>query len=146
MISAMISQNRRQFLGAMVGAASLATTTFARQGTGAITATRLADNFFLFSGAGGNVLAVRNAEGVLLVDAGLPERAPALLEAVAQHAGPGPIRVLFNTHWHLEHTGANDKIGRGGAKIIAQDNTRLWMSREILVEWQNNKVYPPRAK
>ena len=130
----------------MVGAAGLsATSTFARQST-AITATRLADNFFLFAGAGGNVLAVRGPEGILLVDAGLPERASDLLAAVTQHAGPGPIRVLFNTHWHLEHTGANDRIGRSGAKIIAQDNTKLWMSREILVEWQNNKVYPPRAK
>jgi glyoxylase-like metal-dependent hydrolase (beta-lactamase superfamily II) len=143
----MTSQNRRQFLGTMVGAASLsATSAFARQGADSIAATRLSDNFFLFSGAGGNVLAVRGVEGILLVDAGLPERASELLEAITQQAGPGPVRVLFNTHWHLEHTGANDKIGRGGAKIIAQDNTKLWMSREIFVEWQNNKVYPPRAK
>jgi len=46
----------------------------------------------------------------------------------------------------INGTGGNDRIGRAGAKIIAQDNTKLWMSREILVEWQNNRVYPPRAK
>jgi glyoxylase-like metal-dependent hydrolase (beta-lactamase superfamily II) len=108
--------------------------------------TKLAENFVLLSGAGGNVVAVRGAEGILLVDSGLPERSSELLDAIAQSLGPGPIRVLFNTHWHLEHTGGNDRIGRTGAKIIAQDNTKLWMSREILVEWQNNKVYPPRAK
>jgi cyclase len=144
----MISQNRRQFLGTMIGGAAglSASSGLARQGAGGITATRLADNFVLLAGAGGNVLAVRGSEGILLVDAGLPERSSELLEAVSQQVGPGPIRVLFNTHWHLEHTGANDRIGRSGAKIIAQDNTKLWMSREILVEWQNNKVYPPRAK
>jgi glyoxylase-like metal-dependent hydrolase (beta-lactamase superfamily II) len=54
--------------------------------------------------------------------------------------------VLFNTHWHLEHTGANDLLGRDGVKIIAQENTRNWMGRDILVEWQGNKVYPARAK
>jgi glyoxylase-like metal-dependent hydrolase (beta-lactamase superfamily II) len=76
----------------------------------------------------------------------LREHSAALLEVITKNLGPGPIRVLFNTHWHLEHTGSNDSIGRTGAKIIAQDNTKLWMGREILVEWQNNKVYPPRAK
>ena len=50
------------------------------------------------------------------------------------------------------HTGTSNtpdrmtKSDAAGAKIIAQENTRLWMSREILVEWQNNKIYPPRAK
>jgi len=145
---AMSSQNRRRFLGTLIGGAAglKAYSAFARQATASITTTKLADNFMLFSGAGGNVLALRGADGILMVDSGLPERSSALLEAVAQNLGPGPIRVLFNTHWHLEHTGGNDKIGRTGAKIIAQDNTKLWMSREILVEWQSNKVYPPRAK
>ena len=119
---------------------------FAQQPASGITATKLADNFTLLSGAGGNVLVVQSPEGVLMVDGGLPERSAALLDAVAQLAGDAPVRVLCNTHWHLEHTGANDRLGRAGAKIIAQENTRLWMKRDILVEWQNNKVYPPRAK
>lgn len=111
----------------------------------AITATKLADNFTLFSGAGGNALVVRTPEGLLMVDGGSPERAEALRLAVEQQMGPAPVRILFNTHWHLEQTGSNDRIGRAGAKIVAHENTRLWMGQEILVEW-NNKVYPPRAK
>ena len=116
------------------------------QGPGSITATKLADNFTLLSGAGGNVLAVRNPEGLLMVDGGLPERSGALLDTVTQQSGNAPIRALFNTHWHLEHTGANDRLGRSGTKIVAHENTRLWMGRDILVEWQKNKVYPPRTK
>jgi glyoxylase-like metal-dependent hydrolase (beta-lactamase superfamily II) len=111
-----------------------------------ITATKLADNFTLFSGAGGNVLVVRSPEGLLMVDGGLPERADALRQAIEQQVGSAPVSVLFNTHWHLEQTGSNDRIGRTGGKIIAHENTRLWMGQEITVEWQNNKVYPPRAK
>jgi cyclase len=136
---------RRQFFGAAIGGA-VATRAWAQQSANGITATRLTDNFTLLSGAGGNVLLVKNSEGVLMVDGGLPERSAALLDTVAQLTGNAPVRVLFNTHWHLEQTGSNDRLGRGGAKIIAQENTRLWMKREILVEWQNNKVYPRRAK
>lgn len=125
---------------------ALATRAWARQSANGITATRLTDNFTLLSGAGGNVLLLRNAEGALMVDGGLPERSAALQDAVAQLAGNAPVRVLFSTHWHLEQTGSNDRLGRAGTKIIAQENTRLWMKRDILVEWQNNKVYPPRKK
>jgi cyclase len=137
--------NRRQFFGAVVGGA-LATRAFAQQPANGITVTRLTDNFTLLSGAGGNVLLAQNAEGVLMVDGGLPERSGALQGAVAQLTGNAPVRVLFNTHWHLEQTGSNDRLGRAGTKVIAQENTRLWMKRDILVEWQDNKVYPPRAK
>jgi cyclase len=136
---------RRKFLQTAVWGAA-AVRAFAQQPGSSITATKLADNFTLLSGGGGNVLVFKNAEGVLMVDGGSPERSGTLMDAVSQIAGGAPIRVLFNTHWHLEQTGSNDRIGRTGAKIIAQENTRLWMKRDILVEWQNNKVYPPRAK
>jgi glyoxylase-like metal-dependent hydrolase (beta-lactamase superfamily II) len=136
--------DRRGFLRAVAGGA--AGISLQSMAGNPITATKLADNFVLLSGAGGNVLVVHGPEGILMVDGGLPERSSALLEAVSPQASRSPVRVLFNTHWHLEHTGANDQIGRSGAKIIAQENTKNWMSREIRVEWQNNKVYPARAK
>ena len=136
---------RRQFLQTVAGGA-VAVGAFAQQGAGGVTATKLAENFTLFSGAGGNVLVVGSPEGLLMVDGGLPERSGALLDAVSQLSGSAPVRVLFNTHWHLEHTGANDRLGLAGTKIVAHENTRLWMTRDILVEWQNNKVYPARAK
>ena len=61
----MLSQNRRQFLGTMIGGAAglSASSAFARQSAAGITATRLGENFILFAGAGGNVLAVRAPEG-----------------------------------------------------------------------------------
>jgi len=144
--------HRRRFLqtvaaGAVGVAAGLRSGPWAHaQSTPSITATRLADNFFLFSGAGGNVLVVKGPDGLLMVDSGLAERSDALFAAITQQVGNAPVRLLFNTHWHLENTGGNDRVGRTGAKIVAHENTRLWMTQEVLVEWQNNKVYPPRAK
>ena len=142
---------RRTFLKGMLGAAvgaSLASPVGAaqrqRQGTAPIAATPLADGFVLLSGAGGNVLAVNGPEGTLLVDGGLPERSDDLLHLVSEQPGAGSIQTLFNTHWHLEHTGSNDSLGRAGVTIIAQENTRLWMTTDIRSEWQG-RVYPRRA-
>ena len=144
------SPNRRDFIrGLAGGAAGFSLGAHALKGLGRaqgtpIAATRLADDFVLVSGTGGNVLAVNGPDGTLMVDGGLPERSAALLEAVSAQPGAGDVEVLFNTHWHPEHTGSNDRLGRAGARILAQENTRLWMGREIKVEWQD-RVYPPRA-
>jgi glyoxylase-like metal-dependent hydrolase (beta-lactamase superfamily II) len=102
------------------------------QGTaGAIATTPLADNLFLLTGAGANVVARTGSDGVVLVDGGLAERATNLAQAVAALPGGKPVRTLFNTHWHPEQTGSNLSLGRAGATIIAHENTRLWLTTDI---------------
>ena len=108
-----------------------------------ITVTRLSENLFLFAGAGGNVTVVSGAEGVLMIDGGLAERSADLLNAVSKNAGASPVQVLFNTHWHWEHTGSNERLGHRGAKIIAHENTKLWLGTKIWQEWCD-RTYPPR--
>ena len=51
----------------------------------------------------------------------------------------GPVRTLFNTHWHPEQTGSNEKLGMAGATIIAQENTRLWLQQNITWPWNGRK-------
>jgi cyclase len=114
-------------------------------GVSTLTTTKLADNFLLISGAGSNVLVVKQPEGVLLVDGGMAEHSAELLKAVAGVSDAGRIQALFNTHWHLEHTGSNEAIGKTGARIIAHENTRLWMGAEIISMWEK-KTYQPRPK
>jgi glyoxylase-like metal-dependent hydrolase (beta-lactamase superfamily II) len=67
------------------------------------------------------------------------------LKVVETQTGGRPVGVLFNTHWHPEATGSNDTLGKAGVKIIAHENTRLWMTTEFHVQWQN-RTYKPRAK
>lgn len=105
----------------------------------------MADGYVLFTGVGGNVLSLNTPAGTLLVDGGSLARSDRLLSTVAQQPGAGEVEVLFNTHWHLEHTGSNDAIGRAGKRIIAHENTRLWMTTDIVVEWQDRTVYPRRG-
>jgi glyoxylase-like metal-dependent hydrolase (beta-lactamase superfamily II) len=53
---------------------------------------------------------------------------------------------LFNTHWHVDHTGGNEALVGGRlATIIAHENTRLWMSTEFDVEWED-KHYERRPR
>jgi glyoxylase-like metal-dependent hydrolase (beta-lactamase superfamily II) len=114
---------------------------------GAISRRRLSERLSLLGVAGSgrilNVLVLETAQGLALVDSGPPARAEALLDFIDAEFGGAPIRVLFNTHWHEDHTGANELIGRRGATIIAHENTRLWMGTEYYVEWEQRN-YTPR--
>jgi cyclase len=144
----MIRSNRRDFCRTLVGGAaglSLATKAFAQGSTSAIVATKITDNYTLLTGAGSNVLLLTQPEGNLLIDGGTAERSADLLKAVAELSGGKPVQALFNTCWHLDNTGSNDTLGKAGTKIIAHENTKLWMGATFHVQWQN-KTYTPRAK
>jgi cyclase len=166
---------RRQFLKTLVGGgaalaspawmsgagALLPRLTFAGEHApervGAPTVEPLTDSLALIAGAGGNVLALSGTDGVLLVDTGAPERTHEILKSVATlpgaRAGKGSksisgspsIPVAFNTHWHWDHTGGNEALHRLGTKLIAHENTRLWLGEPIWSEWQN-RSYAPRPK
>jgi glyoxylase-like metal-dependent hydrolase (beta-lactamase superfamily II) len=43
---------------------------------------------------------------------------------------PDPVRFVLNTHWHGDHTGGNENMGKAGAYIVAHDNVRKRMSSE----------------
>ncbi len=76
-----------------------------------------------------NVLAVSTGDGLALVDGGPASESAALLKAAAALPGGTKIHTLFNTHWHPEQTGSNETLGKAGATIVAQQNTRLWLTR-----------------
>ncbi len=132
----MFVSTRRTFLKA--AAAGLAAPCAFAQAPG-ITTAQLGDNLYLLGGAGGNVIARTGAEGVVMVDGGLAQNAGALAQAVAALPNTGPVRTLFNTHWHPEQTGSNEKLGTAGATIIAQENTRLWLQQNVTWPWNGQK-------
>jgi len=89
---------------------------------------QLNDRLSLLVGGGTNVLALSTADGLVLVDSGAPRRTDQLMADLGQASAGGRVRTVFNTHWHLENTGANDVLRQGGASIVAHENTRLWMA------------------
>lgn len=95
--------------------------------------TRLTDRLSLIAAGGTNVLAYASPEGLVLVDSGDPAQTASVMAAVRRvwtPASPQSV-TLFNTHWHLEHTGGNEAIRQAGATIVAHENTRLWMATPV---------------
>ncbi len=125
---------RREFLYTL--AAGTAALSF---GQASPAATKLTDKITLITGAGNNVVALAGDGGSLLVDCGEAAYAPQVLKLT------GRVNTVFNTHWHLESTGANDVMAKSGAKLVSHVNTQLWMTQEIIHDWEK-KVFPPRAK
>jgi cyclase len=105
----------------------------------------LAGNLTLISGAGGNVTLLKSPEGVLMVDGGAREHSAKLLKAVREIAGTDRVHTLFNTHWHADQTGSNAVLGAAGTRIIAHENTRLWLTTDVESKWEN-RVYQPLPK
>src|SRR6266850_3607632 len=101
---------------------------------------RLADDLFVVRIPGeANVVAQTDANGVLLVDGGSAGASDALMKAVSALPGGGSVRTLFNTHWHPEQTGSNERLGKAGAAIIAHENTRLWLTQNITWPWNGRR-------
>lgn len=110
-----------------------------------IAATRLAENFTLITGAGSNVLLVTSSDGALMVDGGSDARSPELMKFIAAQTKGMPVQVLFNTHWHWDHTGSNEAVGKAGAKIVAHEFTKEWLATQVQVWWER-KEYAPRPQ
>jgi glyoxylase-like metal-dependent hydrolase (beta-lactamase superfamily II) len=87
----------------------------------------LGNGLFLFSGDGGNVVAVVDDGSTLLIDSGMETRAAELSDAVFK-AAMRPVTRLVNTHWHFDHTGGNVFLGSSGVTIIAQENVKKQLS------------------
>jgi glyoxylase-like metal-dependent hydrolase (beta-lactamase superfamily II) len=129
----MFVSTRREFLVTLFGAAAGATLTcpvFA-QGRGAapgsITATKLTERVAVLSGDGGNIGLVIGNDGLLMIDGGLANRADDLLGEIGR-ISPRMVQVLFNTHYHGDHVGSNERLGRDKVRIIAHENVRTRLS------------------
>ena len=97
------------------------------------------------TGLGGNVLVAPDGEGLLMVDSGDEHSPHELKKLVLKEFGGRKVHTLFNTHWHLEHTGGNERFAKDGARIVAHEYTRQWMGTEVYINWQN-RTYEPRPK
>jgi glyoxylase-like metal-dependent hydrolase (beta-lactamase superfamily II) len=75
----------------------------------------------------------------LLVDGGTAGGSDALVKVVAGLPGGGPVRTIFNTHWHPEQTGSNERLGKAGVTIIAHENTRLWLTQSFSWPWDGRR-------
>ena len=88
-----------------------------------IKAEPLADGIAVLFGAGGNIGVSYGPDGTVLIDdqfAPLTDK----INAAVKDLGAEPVKYLINTHWHGDHTGGNENLGRSGVLIMAHDHVR----------------------
>ncbi|MEO8259084.1 MAG: MBL fold metallo-hydrolase [Acidobacteriota bacterium] len=109
---------------------------------------RLTDAVSVLDGGGRNVVALSSADGIVLVDTGAPDSGDRVMAALNGLGRKPNVHTVFNTHYHLAQTGNNQAFAAAGAKIVAHDRTRQWMSVDHWLPDQDRyqKARPPAAR
>jgi glyoxylase-like metal-dependent hydrolase (beta-lactamase superfamily II) len=108
---------------------SLATVSIAQDQPVEYIATPLSPTVTMIKGRGGNIAVSAGEDGVFIIDDQMQPLTDQLLAAIKE-VSDQPIRFVINTHYHGDHVGGNETIGKAGAVIIAHDNIRLRMNRD----------------
>ena len=88
---------------------------------------QVADSLYVITGGGGNVGVLITGDGVILVDDQFERHVPDILGKVKALTSK-PVRFVFNTHHHGDHTGGNPPLQKS-AEIIAHRNARRNMAK-----------------
>jgi len=88
---------------------------------------QIAPGVAVLYGPGGNIGLSYGEDGNVLVDDQFAPLTSKILAAV-KGVDPDPVKFVVNTHWHGDHTGGNENLGKAGAVIVAHDNVRRRMS------------------
>ena len=98
-----------------------------------ITAIPVGAGIYMLTGQGGNIGVSVGSDGVFLIDdqfAPLTKKITAAIAALSDQ----PVRFLLNTHWHPDHTGANENMGNAGIVIVAHSNVRKRLAVDNFIE------------
>jgi cyclase len=84
----------------------------------------LAPGVAVLFGLGGNIGVSYGPDGTMLIDDQFAPLTDKIAIAV-QKLGAKPAKFLVNTHWHYDHSGGNEYLGKAGVTIFAHDNVRV---------------------
>lgn len=107
-----------------------------------IKAQQLAPGVAVLFGAGDNIGVSYGEDGTILIDDQFAPLTAKIQKAVTD-LGATPVKFLINTHWHYDHSGGNENLGKAGAIIMAHDNVRVRMAAGATVA---GNVIPPAPK
>ena len=103
--------------------------------------TKLSDTVTMLKGRGGNIAISAGADGVFIIDDQLEPLTEQLIAAIRGIDGR-PVRFVINTHYHGDHVGGNETLGKAGSVIIAHDNIHRRMSTEQFSVFMNSTTPP----
>ena len=100
---------------------------------------KVSENVYMLVGSGGNIGLSIGEDGAFMIDDQFAPLTEKILAAVRTLTDQ-PVRFLINTHWHGDHVGGNENLGKAGAIIVAHKNVRQRMSTENFMEAFNRSV------
>jgi glyoxylase-like metal-dependent hydrolase (beta-lactamase superfamily II) len=107
--------------------------------------TSLSGTVTMLKGRGGNIAISAGEDGVFIIDDQLEPLTDQLLAAIRE-IDERPVRFVINTHYHGDHVGGNERLGKAGSVIIAHDNIRRRMTTEQFSNFFDSATPPyPRA-
>ncbi len=95
----------------------------------------------MMTGSGGNLGVSVGEDAVFVIDDQFAPLTPKILAAIAKLTSK-PVKFVLNTHWHFDHTGGNENLGKAGAIIVAHENVRKRLSTEGFIEFLGMKTKP----
>lgn len=106
-----------------------------------VKSTKVRDGIYMITGRGGNIGVSTGSDGVFIID---DQYAPLHEKIVGEirKLSTKPIRFVVNTHWHGDHTGGNELMGKKGIEIVAHENVRKRMSVRNVMKALNRDVPP----
>jgi len=109
-----------------------------------ITLEEVGKGVYMLTGRGGNIGVSAGDDGVFLIDDQYAPLTPEIRRAVAKISDE-PVRFVFNTHWHGDHTGGNENFGKAGSVIVAHDNVRKRLAAGQIMNFVGQEREVPPA-
>ena len=109
-----------------------------------ITAIPVANNIFMLSGKGGNIGLFTGKDGTFVIDDQFAPLTGKILAAIKSVGGDTP-EFLINTHFHGDHTGGNENLGKKGTLIFSHHNVRERLASGSVIKAFGMKT-PPAQK
>lgn len=88
---------------------------------------RVTEQIAMLTGKGGNIGLFTGEDGTFLIDDQFAPLTDKIIAAIKATGGDVP-KFLINTHYHGDHTGGNENLGKAGTLIVSHDNVRERLS------------------
>lgn len=109
-----------------------------------IKTTHVSESVYMLEGSGGNIGVSLGEDGVILIDDQFAPLTEKIINAV-KNITDKEIEFVINTHWHHDHTGGNENLGKL-AHIIAHDNVRKRMVKGQTIEFLDKEIPPAKSE
>ena len=104
-----------------------------------VEAIKITETVYMLTGQGGNIGLCVGEDGVFMIDDQYAVMSEKILAKVKE-LNDNPLKFVFNTHWHGDHTGGNENMAKEGAIIVAHKNVFKRKSTDQYIKAFKRKI------